>query len=392
MKKVRVSPNLIFVAAIFNSLCTTLVSNIFIPNLISQSAFSEWRQILTILAYAGLAHVGLADGLQYIWTKERGIPRKSLTAQIGGLVILLSTIMYGINGFVSQQWGSPLYFLFMLTAFSPFFLNYFVSHSNSSGLVVFYFSQPFLFLTGIFTLKYLGVSGINLAIGCQIIVLLLGILYSLVVFKNNSAKINDKINFRTLWQDYNGIGLYSVNLLLITIFSIDRIVALKVLSESEKTHYFFLSLFVTLSSTLTMVISNIIFSRNIVFSFKMINIFRIGTAMLFAIALLFPENIYEFLIKAAFPKFSSSYVGIYVGAAILAGYFNVIILPIIKRYAIGRFMIISPIIMIGYALLCFIFVKNSQNLIISYSLFLMALIIVFDFISFSVVRLGENKA
>ena len=366
---------MIFPAALFNTLVLTLIGNLWIPNIIGQEGFSQWRQVLTVLAYAGLAHIGFADGLQSLWVENKGRPKLSFIMIIIPIT-LLSLLIYWIYTFLVGKNQINIAFLFILTTLNPFFVNYIVSHSKSIILVKFYTIQILFY--GIFV--YLGVhifhfSGLNIPVFGQIFLICLGIICAFWVYSKDQRKVEQVLTARDIFIKYRGASLYFLNLTLITIFSFDRITALYLLSKEDQSQYFFLSLPVTLASTTSLLFSGIIFSRNIFFSKGVIILARVFSISAIIAVLLIPDIWLKDIIHFLYRKFDTGNLTIFLCSSVVVFYFSVFLLPEIRRYFVRPFILSSFALAIIFFVFSFFLVSDYLTLATSYFIYLTILVI-----------------
>ncbi|WP_133161852.1 hypothetical protein [Deinococcus koreensis] len=345
------------------------MSNIILPNVIGQAEFSKWRQILTMLAFAGLAHIGLADGLQIIWLKTKGMIGLGSAISLGFVMAITAPLLICFSYFILGGLHYTTIGLFVLTSLNAFFINYLLSHGSARILTFYYFLQSLVYIVFIILEGYFHLVGrSNAAVIGQVLLILTTLLYAFIVFYYDKRKLNYNPSIRDILIQSDGLAYFTTNVVLILLFSFDRILAIRVLDESQRSQYFFCSLFITVSSTLLLYISNVIFSRGVILNYKMrLACFFIGVLLCLSTAVLSEDWIATSL-NSVFPDFSINNVKPFIYCSILVAYFLISPFTIMKRFYVRLLILLTIANISVFSLIILQFAVNQYRLIALYTL------------------------
>ena len=293
-------------------LLSLVFGNIFIPNILSHAELSKWRVISSIAAFAGLMHIGIADGAYITWLKgERALSLRDYIASLT-IICLLSGIVSCLSAYILRLGHADTASLFILLvmsslmSFSVYFSQIFL---NGLVLNISLILQSSIFILLVIILSKLtsmnaGILSLVYALSC-IPIILITLMARMVTREAHSEEIRSYISL--------GLPIIISNLGIIIFVNADKILSRRVLhSDFEYASYTIQSSLFTAGASLGLAAGGLLVSKKVNFRNRSIRLFGLALC-LFVTYLVSP--IFSTILNSLLSRYSNDYQSsVYLGA------------------------------------------------------------------------------
>jgi hypothetical protein len=334
------SNSMIFIISTIVSVISLMVSSFILPKVMTVSEFGQWRSIITILSYAGITHIGIADGLLIHWSRTRlmKIPTNIVLPTL--LINTLLALFVASIGVFAKLFPPNIFFTVSIGIFSmsmqSFAIHFIQIFLKGKYFLLGSILQPLGLFVGISFLYFLEALHPE---SILVVFIFSNLLSSLFVFSNfkifslsKSIKIKDII-----FSPNNGLYIMLGNFAFLGFLNFDKIILRNQISDQTFGNYALLSILISASVAISAPLGNIVLSRELFMESKFrYFVFVVGT-FLSAACLVFNQEM-QSIVSLVFVNYDTDKLLYFLISSIFFSIYTSVCLPA-EKYMYGRFFI-----------------------------------------------------